>query len=162
MHFKSLMRAIGIIKTTFFKLTFLAISFVMVCYLVHSKESISSKAKRISFPGTTHVHFNRSAKNLTLEKLDVAADASLIQNLNQHKIMMKSALFIDKKNNLMVVIGEKSDDQQLVFILIKNNQVTQLQKINEMTNKTISLQYGKITLNTQIATAETAAAYDPL
>lgn len=162
MHLKSPMRAIGIIKTTSFKLSFLALSFVMVCYFVHSNESINTKAKRISFPGITHVNFNRSMKDLNLEKMDTATEPSLIQNLNEHQITMTSPLFIDKQNNLMVVIGEKSDDQQLVFVVIKNNQVTQLQKINDITNKNISLQYGKITLNTQIATASKTAAYDEL
>lgn len=162
MHFKSVMRAIGFIKTTSFKLSFLAISFVMVCHFVHSNESITTKAKRVSFPGITHVNFNRSMKDLTLEKVETAPEAALIQNLNEHHISMTSPLFIDKQNNLMVVIGEKSTDQQLVFALIKNNQVTQIQKINEITNKQISLQYGKIILNTQIATASTTAASDVL
>lgn len=162
MHFKSAMRAIGFIKTTSFKLSFLAISFVMVCHFVHSNESISTKAKRISFPGITHVNFNRSMKDLNLEKVETAPDAALTHNLSQHQITMTSPLFIDKQNNLMVVIGEKSTDQQLVFAVIKNNQVTQIQKINEITNKQISLQYGKIILNTQIATASTTAASDVL
>lgn len=162
MHFKTLMRAIGFIKTTSFKLSFLAISFVTACFFLHSNESLSHKAKRISFPGITHVHFNRSIKNLTLEKLDVAAEASLIKNLNDHHITMTSPLFIDKKNNLMVLIGEKTLDQQLVFAVIKNNQVTQIQKINEITNKNILLQYGKITLNSPEATASTTVASDAL
>ena len=162
MHLKSTMRAVGFIKTTSFKLSFLAMSFVMVCYFVHSNESINTKAKRISFPGVTHVKFNRSMKDLNLEKIETTPDKALIQNLNEHQITMTSPLFIDKQNNLMVVIGEKSADQQLVFAVIKNNQVTQIQKINEITNKQISLQYGKITLNTQIATASTTAASDAL
>ena len=156
------MRAIGIIKTTSFKLSFLAVSFVMVCFFLHSNESINAKAKRISFPGVTHVKFNRAMKDLTLEKLEGAPDANLIQNLNEHQITMTSPVFIDKENNLMVVIGQKTNDQQLVFAVIKNNQVTQLQKINEITNKNIFLQYGKIILNTQVATASTTAASDAL
>lgn len=156
------MRAIGFIKTTSFKLSFLAMSFVMVCHFVHSNESINTKAKRISFPGVTQVKFNRSMKDLNLEKIETTADKSLIQNLNEHQITMTSPLFIDKQNNLMVVIGEKSADQQLVFAVIKNNQVTQIQKINEITNKEISLQYGKIILNTQISTASTTADSDVL
>lgn len=162
MHFKSPMGAIGFIKTTSFKLSFLAISFAMVCHFVHSNESLSSKAKRISFPGMTHVSFNRATKDLTLEKVDTVPDSALIQNLNERQITMMSSLFLDKKNNLMVVIGEKLEDQQLVFAVIKNNQVTQIQKINEITNKQISLQYGKIILNSQIATASTTATSDAL
>jgi hypothetical protein len=156
------MRAIGFIKTTSFKLSLLAISFVVVCYFVHTNESLSTKAKRISFPGITHVNFNRSMKDLTLEKVDATPDLALIQNLNEHQITMTSPLFRDKQNNLMVVIGEKISDQQLVFAVIKNNQVTQLQKINEITNKNIVLQYGRIILNTQVTTASTTAASDAL
>lgn len=156
------MRAIGFIKTTSFKLSCLAISFVIVCHFLHSNESITTKAKRISFPGITHVSFNRSVKDLTLEKVETKPDLALIQNLNTHQISMTSPLFIDKQNNLMVFIGEKTSDQQLVFAVIKNNQVTQLQKINEITNKNIILQYGKISLNNQIATAVATAASDAL
>lgn len=101
-------------------------------------------------------------KDLTLEKVETKPDLALIQNLNTNQITMTSPLFIDKKNNLMVFIGEKTSDQQLVFAVIKNNQVTQLQKINEITNRNIMLQYGKISLNNQIATAVATAASDAL
>lgn len=156
------MGSIRIIKTTTFKLSFLALSFVMICYLVHTNESMNAKAKRISFPGVTCVHFNNSIKNLNLEKIEITPEVTLIHNLHEHQIKMTSSLFRDKKSNLMVFIGENLKDQHLIFAVIKNNQVTQIQRINEITNKNIILQYGKIALNTQIATASTAVASDAL
>lgn len=162
LHLKIAMRAIGFIKTTSFKLSFLAIGLTVVIYCLYSKDTLSSKAQRISFPGITHVNFNRSMKDLNLEKVDAAPDQTLIQNLNQSQIKMMSPLFIDKQNNIMVFIGEKTSDQQLVFAVIKNNQVTQLQKVNEITDKKITLQYGRVILNTLVATASTTAASDAL
>lgn len=162
MHFKSPMRAIKFIQSTPFKLSILGILILSICYFIHANESINAKAKRISFPGMTHVRFNRSMKDLNLEKLAGGMDQTLTQNLNENQITPTSPVFVDKKNNLMVMIGEKTTDGQLVFALIKNNQVTQLQKINEITDQKISLQYGKIILNTKTATASTTAASDAL
>ncbi len=153
---------IGRMKKTTFKLSFLALSFAVVSYLIHTNESMQAKAKRISFPGITHIHFNRSMKDLILEKIETSPEATLLKNLNEHEIKITSSLFIDKKNNLMVVIGEHLKDQHLIFAVIKNNQVTQIQRINEITNKNIILQYGKIILNSQIATASTTVASDVL
>jgi hypothetical protein len=156
------MCVIAMVKTSSFKLSILALSFVALCCFLHSKESMNDKAKRISFPGVTHVNFNRSMKDLTLEKVDLQASPDLLQNLHERQIKMTSPLFKDKENNLTVMIGETLTDNQMVFALIKNNQVTQIQKINEITNENIVLQYGKVTLNAQVATAATNQATDPL
>ena len=156
------MRLIEILKTTSVKLSFLALSFVMFCYLVHTNESLSTKAKRISFPGLTRIHLNRSMEYLNLEKVDTLPEANLVKNLAEHEIRITSSLFIDKKNDLVVALGENLKDQHLIFVIIHNNQVTQIQKINEITNKKITLQYGKISLNTQVAAITTNAATEAL
>jgi Icc-related predicted phosphoesterase len=151
-----------ILKTTSIKLSILTVSFIILCLTLHKNESIENKARRISFPGVTHINLNRSIKDLNLEKLDDTPNANLIRNLNEHQIKMISSLFKDQQNNLMVVIGEKNTDQQLIFAVIKNNQVTQIQKINEISNNKIILQYGKIILNTQAATSASAWGSDDL
>ncbi len=162
MHSHPCMRARALIKNTSFKFSVLALSFAAFFYVFRSHESLSDKAKRISFPGITHVNFNRSMKDLTLEKIETQVSSDLLQNLQFRQIKMTSPLFKDKNSNLTIVIGETLYDKQLVFALIKNNQVTQLQKINGITNKTITLQYGKIMINTQVATAATTQASDSL
>ena len=127
--------------------------------MVHANETLSDKAKRISFPGQTHVNINRTLRNLSLEKLDSNINSALMEDLNSHQLKIISSVYIDKKNNLMVTMTQ-SADERVLFTVIKNSKVVQVQKVNEITNRDISLQYGKITLNTEKPLVASDAASD--
>jgi hypothetical protein len=131
-------------------------------YYAKTNESVTSKAKRASFPGTTTVLLNKSVKNLNLEKMNEEPSLELVGNLKAHDLKILGSVYNDKKNNLMVAItqsekkiGDEAD--HFVFAVIRNNQLTQIQKINEFANGHISLQYGKVILDTNplSAAAET-------
>ncbi|MBC7753309.1 MAG: hypothetical protein H7Z71_03660 [Moraxellaceae bacterium] len=156
------MQSLKVIKNIYFKVLIAAISLMIFGFVVYSLDSVQSKSQRISFPGITHISLNRSAKDLRLSKVHTTPDARLIENLVARQIKLNSALFLDPQIKLMVAIGENLSDQQLVFVVIKNNQVTQIQKINEITNKYISLQYGKISIDNPTATASSTAAFETL
>ena len=162
MHLKLIMQVIKVIKLNFFKICIMFTGVMVVGFTVHSNKSIQSKMQRISFPGVTHINLNRSIKELRLSKLNTEPDQRLIENLVDRRIKLSSALFFDPQLNLMVAIGENLTDQQLVFVVIKKNQVTQIQKINELTDQYISLQYGKITIDAQTMTASKITAFENL
>ena len=162
MHLKYIMQVMILIKNIYFKVFVMATGLTILGFSLHSFDSTQSKMQRISFPGITHINLNRSAKDLRLSKLNSAPAPDLIQNLVDRQIKLTSAVFLDSKINLSVAIGLNLSDQQMVFIVIKNNQVTQIQKINEMTDKYITLQYGKIIINAQTATASSTAAFETL
>lgn len=153
------MKLPGFFKSTFFKLSVTLSGFIMICLMVNANETLFDKAKRISFPGKTHIKMNYTLKNLDLEKRTLNIDSALIKDLNTHQLKVISAVYEDKKNNLMVAMTQ-SADERVLFTVIKNSKVIQVQKVNEITNRDISLQYGKITLNTEKPLVATNAASD--
>lgn len=127
--------------------------FSAVCYIAHVNESEISKAKRVNFPGITFVQLNKTIKNLNLEKDENEPHPDLISTLNSQQLKIVSAIYNDKKNNLTVVITQSHHDNNFIFVVLRNNQLVQLQKITTITNQSISLQYGKVVLNTKTQTA---------
>lgn len=143
-----------ILKTPFFKLTFVIATLIAGCFWVHANETLAQKASRISFPGQTLININYTIRNLNLEKFEDAP-----HDLDSHQLKLISPFFKDKKTNLVVAITQSADDQ-LLFTVIKNAKVIQVQKINEISNLKISLQYGRITMNNQKPLVASTAASD--
>lgn len=123
-------------------------AFIFICVLVASNESLTEKAQRVSFPGLTYVNINKLIKNLKLEKVSGSVDTEIHEDLKKHNLKLISSLFVDQNSKIYIAISE-SAEKQILFTLIKNARVIQIQKINEITARDITLQYGKIILNTQ-------------
>lgn len=115
----------------------------LICALAIPNDTLVDKARGLTFDGITHVNINHTMKNLNLEKLSTAST-----DIAHHNLTQISPYFIDKNTSIIVTITQ-SADQRVLFTVIKNNKVIQVQKINDITEKGISLQYGKITLNTE-------------
>lgn len=137
------MRLPSFFKKTSFRIAATISALALIIAFAFPKDTLADKAKKVSFPGMTHVNINYTMKNLNLEKLSTAET-----DLATHQLTQLSSYFVDKKTNLIFTIVQ-SADQRVLFTVIKNNKVIQLQKINEITEKGIALQYGKITLNTE-------------
>ncbi len=156
------MSEIKFVKSKSLKVFSFALTIAIFSYFIHSHQSINSKARSVQFPGMTHIRFDRSARDLILQEIESEPTIALIKNLNEIQIKPVSSIFTDKKSNLMVFIGEKIIDRQLIFAVIKNNQITQIQKINEISDKSIDLQYGKIIFNSKDSLASTHSNFDEL
>lgn len=143
----------ALFNNKYVRLVCFGLIFSVVCYIAHVNESEISKAKRVNFPGTTFMHLNKTIKNLNLEKEEASPHPDLVSALESHHLKIVSSVYNDKKNNLKVAITQSSTDEHFVFAVLKNNQLAQIQRIQEITNQQISLQYGKVILNSNPQTA---------
>lgn len=126
--------------------------FLTVCYIAKKNETELSKVKRVSFSGSTFIKMNNITTQLNLEKENNEIHPRLILSLKEHALKTVGSVFHDKKNQLTVAITQpenESDSNHYVFAILKNNQLTQIQKISEITNDQITLQYGKVILNSK-------------
>lgn len=130
-------------------LTHLSVSLLAVgflCYFVRVGETQLDKAKRIDFPGTTELALNKSYQRFELKKETAGSHPSLIKNLKNRNLEIIGSVYSDNKKNIQMTIAQ-SYDSELFLALIKNNQITQIQKINTIDNKKINLEYGSLFIN---------------
>lgn len=146
-----------ILKTLIFQLGAGLLVIGFIYNVVKTKDNEYTRAQRLDFPGTTELTLNRSFQRFQLQKDSSEIHIDLIKNLHDKNLKLVSAIYADHKKNIRLAVTQ-SNENQLLLTIIKNNQVTQVQRINEINEKKIILQYGSMHLNSNILAQATESA----
>jgi hypothetical protein len=138
-----------ILKNSLFQLVISLLVLGFIYHFAKTSESAYMRAKRLDFPGITELTLNGSFQRFEFKKDPSQLPFDLIKSLNDKKLEVVSAVYADYKKNIRIVVT-RSADAVLLLTLIKNNQVTRVQRINEINQRKITLQYGSMQLNSNL------------